>query len=209
MSAEITVPASYLAVLKLFAADRDIRMCLNGILVEPCGSYTLLVATDGHRLGVFRVSSRLSAPPVILPIEMLRHVKHHGDAVLCVANDRKLEVRYEGAVFNGLAIEATYPDWRRVLPETAASGKGAQYNTDYLNDLGKACRMLHGNGGRKFPTLAHNGNGGAIIGLQHEDFIGILMPMHLYPTATVPTWAKKKTGKPVDSENRTKRAVTT
>ena len=52
MEIKLTVRAEAIAVLKLFASDKDVRYCLNGINLEIGAAESRLVATDGSMLAL-------------------------------------------------------------------------------------------------------------------------------------------------------------
>ena len=77
MEIKLTVRAEAIAVLKLFASDKDVRYYLNGINLEIGATESRLVATDGSMLGCFRVESEqpeVDAPltDIIIPNDLLK-----------------------------------------------------------------------------------------------------------------------------------------
>lgn len=196
---KVTVPAEYIAVLKLFTATKDIRYYLNGINIEAAGTEARLIATDGHRLGIFRVlhESAFVAKPltnVIIPNELLVGIKPtKRDVVITIgpreegSTSRSVTLSQNGTSIVGKTIDGRYPDYRRVIPREV-SGEAAQFNANYIGDLGKAARILYGS---KYtcPTIGHNGDKGALIDLGKEDFVGVLNPMRGDFPKSAPTWA--------------------
>ncbi len=186
----LTVPATYIAVLKLFTANRDIRYYLNGISIEVTGTEARLIATDGHRVGVFRaqVEQPVAQPltDVIIPNELLAGIKPKGVVAFIIGpkengtNSRSVRVhpQCDEYAVTGKTIDGRYPDWRRVIP-CEVSGEAAQFNPNFIGDLGKASRYLHGKGpfSHSHVGIGHNGDRGALIDLGKEEFVGVLMPM--------------------------------
>ena len=83
MEIKLTVRAEAIAVLKLFASDKDVRYYLNGINLEIGRKETRLVAADGTMLGCFRVESEqpdVDAPltNIIIPNDLLKPIKPTG-----------------------------------------------------------------------------------------------------------------------------------
>lgn len=195
----LTVPAAHIAVLKLFAGVNDVRFYLNGIYVEFGPGGTRLAATDGHRLGVFQHAATFDKPDcVTIPNNLLAHVKAKGDVEITVTLSadpiapHSVTVSYGGVTASGKGIDGKFPDWRRVLPTGALSGVAAQFNASYVGDLAKAYKLLHT--GARFPTacIRHNGEGGALIDLDHQKFVGVLMPMRIKDDGYMgqaPAWA--------------------
>lgn len=61
------VNPKYFAAINLFAADRDVRYYLNGVFIEPHPEKgVLIVATDGHRLGMIHDPSGFTDRPIIV-----------------------------------------------------------------------------------------------------------------------------------------------
>lgn len=191
----IKIPARFIAALKYFAATQDIRYYLNGIYIEAAGDDTILVATDGHRIGYARVAATLPAgTQMIVPNDILRAVKAKGDVAIAL-DGNALTLTYDGATYSGKAIDGKYPEWRRTLPKEL-SGVAGQYNAGYLGDLGKVAAILVRAG--KQPTIAQNGEGPAFISFDGEqNFYATLMPMRAIPLPNVPQWLKPVETKPI------------
>ena len=198
---QLTVPAKYIAVLKLFSSVKDVRYYLNGICLEIGHTESRLVATNGHILGCFRVVS--DQPDVDKPLtsicignDLLKHVKSAGDVEFTIGapvsdTDARREVRinHAGLTVAGHTTDAKYPDWRRVMPQKV-SGEAAQFNPEYIGRLAKAWGYLHGKL-QSSPGIGYNGQGCALIGLEDSDFIGCIMPItdgHVAVPATPPEW---------------------
>ena len=187
MEIKLTVPARYIAVLKLFAAEKDMRSYLNGICLEIGRTESRLVAINGHMLGCFRVAS--DQPDIDNPLtsiciasDLLKHIKPAGDVEFVIGapvsdTDGRREVRITYAELSifGHTTEAHYPDWRRVIPDKV-SGEAAQFNPEYIGRLAKAWACLHGKG-QPFVSVAHSGDSSALIGLGCVDFVGVIMPI--------------------------------
>jgi DNA polymerase III subunit beta len=86
----------------------------------------------------------------------------------------------------GVPIDGQFPDWKRILPRQV-SGEVAQFNGDYVADCTKAAQLLN-ESKEAFATIAHNGNGPALINLSADAF-GVLMPMlATAPPSVLPHW---------------------
>jgi DNA polymerase-3 subunit beta len=198
MEIKLTVPAKYIAVLKLFAAEKDMRSYLNGICLEIGRTESRLVAIKGHMLGCFRVAS--DQPDIDNPLtsiciasDLLKHIKPAGDVEFVIGapvsdTDGRREVRitYAGLSIVGHTTDSKYPDWRRVIPDKV-SGEAAQFNPEYIGRLAKAWACLHG---KRSPmvAIAHNGDSAALIGMDDSNFCGLIMPIGKH-FVTVPAYA--------------------
>ncbi|MCI0350569.1 MAG: hypothetical protein L0Z53_14185 [Acidobacteriales bacterium] len=188
---KVTVPAKYICVLKLFCAQKhDVRTHLRGVCLEILGTEARLVATDGYRLGVFRV--RNAGLPVAtemltaaIPSDLLADIKPKGSVIITlgeqdkVSIERPITIEYPGGgIVTGRTIGGSYPNYRRLIPREL-SGDAAQFNAEYIADLAKAARILHEskNISMCLPTIGYNGKDAALIDLGNEDFVGVIMPL--------------------------------
>jgi len=212
MEIKLTVRAEAIAVLKLFAADKDVRYYLNGINLEIGRKETRLVATNGVMLGCFRVESEqpdVDAPltNIMIPNDLLKPIKAKGMVEILigpletkkdakgeevpVSNARPVTLTYAGLSMSGKTLDGIFPDWRRAIP-SKVSGEAAQFDPRFTGTLAKAWSILHGGKGPHCVGLGFNGNDGALITLADENFVGVLMPLHPHAVTapeTPPCWA--------------------
>lgn len=129
----LNVPAARLAKaleLTLVAAAREMgRYAINGIHLRGRGERLDVVATDGRRLAVVRLSvaglPAIFADPdrdIVLPIklaqETLRLCSAAGSAAAKLAlTDRTFRVTVGGATMSGLLIQGTFPKYETVVPK--------------------------------------------------------------------------------------------
>ena len=204
---EFYVRGEVLAAIKLFAATADPRYYLNGVCFEVGPSEVRLIATDGCMLGVFRVKY---PPPAltdtvfqaIVPLDLLRNVKGKVPVLVALGepegedNTRRVEVTPAGgATTVGRTIAGRYPDYRRVI-SAHVSGELAQFNPRYIETLRKAYSALHGAKALPAIGIGYNGQDGALLTLDDEDFVGVLMPLRKGTCAvmvTAPAWAHDTT----------------
>lgn len=208
MDISITVPALYINVLKLFAGKNDVRHYLNGICLIVGNVESRLVATDGHRLGCFRLREKADIPKTcafIIPNALLDNVKAKKQIDITVHNvtpdDFEAPPRYsprkavsiivdERMTLNDFTVDGTYPDISSVFSEKV-SGEIAQFNGEYLGDLDKVAKLLHPKqryAAARTLAIGHNGRKGAVVDLGYDDFTCVLMPrLDKAPTAS-PSW---------------------
>lgn len=188
----ITLTRAQLRSALIFAAEKDIRYYLNGVLLQvgECGDCRL-VATDGHRLAVLAVGDHPGATPgeYIIPREAIKPVKRasrtNGQSVqvdICIpaenGDTRGTALIKSGAdiIAGGALIPGKFPDWQRVCPEPSRmSGEPGTFNAFYLGDIGAALVEF----GDKFPALEilHNGtSAGLVLNPEHGLMVAI-MPM--------------------------------
>lgn len=179
---EILVPTKYLKVLKLFAACKDVRKCLNGLCFEfGGGKTTTIAATDGYLLGIFRVEGEVQGEcqQFIVPTEAMEKSANSSAHALFTfsSNAGGKEVKVFGecsATITMAAIEGKYPNIGLLVTDSV-SGIPSAFNPAHLATLSKAAKILHRNPLRF--SVADNGHSRCPIDLQHEDFTGVVMPL--------------------------------
>lgn len=184
-SYEIEIPAKYINVLKLFAAKKDIRYYLNGICVEfGANKETVLAATDGYRIGAFKVGNPISIESrhqFIIPNSFLNKFKpsktlinipftfFYEDGV-----QRIKAVDGDNLQISCDAVNGRFPDYYKLaIKET--NGLASKINPQFLLDLEKASKILHSS--KSMYSVGLNGEGGVPICLHEDAFTGLIMPM--------------------------------
>lgn len=207
MEIKLTVCAEVIAVLKLFAYNKNVRHYLNGINLEIGRNEARLVASNGAMLGCFRVESEqpdVDAPltNIIIPNDLLKPIKTTGLVEITigeretkdngpVSNVRPVTITYAGLSISGKTLDGEFPDFRRVIP-SKVSGQPAQFDPRLIATLAKAWSILHGSNSPHCVGIGFNGNDGALITLADENFVGVIMPLHPragVPPDAPPSWA--------------------
>ena len=190
------VKQSTLTAMLILAGKKDIRYYINGLLIEWNDKTTKVVATNGHLLGVYDC----------MPVEFCENFNNGTGSVVIPADAilklPKTTARFDPVVtftqpepvlfplawvmtVNGMtipfeAIDAKYPDWRRITDNLKTTNEPAGYNLSYLNDFEKCGNILAG--GTKLKTMNRtvihqNGNSGALVEFNGVDyFAGVIMP---------------------------------
>lgn len=200
--ATFSFPIRALKAAAIAASNERARYYLNGVFVEPCGDYACFVATDGHRLNVFRVTGAIGklGVGIIIPTHVIaqikiaaRDVRAQPEAALIVEGG-KYALQFDGVTYAFEPIDATYPDWRRITP-SEVSGESYHFNASYLEDFNKALQIASGRkDARAF--LHQNGQNPALVEFQFEEKspvqgFGVLMPYRGPDVASFkrPEWA--------------------
>ena len=210
MEIKLTVRAEIIAALKFFAADKDVRVYLNGINLEIGATESRLVATNGHYLGCFRIESEqpeVTTPlgNIIIPNDLLKPIKAKGMVEIAigpletkkdakgeevpVSNARPVTLTYAGLSMSGKTLDGTFPDFRRVIP-SKVSGEAAQFDPAYIGQLAKVAAALYGKE-NKHVGIGFNGNDAALLDFGDENFVGVLMPLRpnvVTAPRTPPDW---------------------
>lgn len=183
------IPTKYLFTLLHFAGKTDTRENLNAICLQIGLTESRLLASNGHKLGVFRISEGGAPGEWIIPRAAIEAISKKVKEVDITVEGDKVSITAGGNVSTWeLVTGYQYPDVRRVVPATV-SGEATQFNGNYLVDLNNAYKALHPRSDYTYPYILPNGSGAALVDLQHEDFIGAIMPLNLkadgaYPAKT-------------------------
>ena len=197
-----------LEAINLAASKDDTRYYLKGVLIETYKDGKQgMIATDGHRLAsLYMQPAEEVASSYILSTDDAKKIILYGKAesksipknstdfiAVDIATDDKASLTvYIGLFektgelvkilnsFTTKAIDGTYPDWRRTIPQQrdAISG-GFEFNADYMADFGKMAKLLTG---LKTPCICVKMLGDYRTPLKIEiadcpNFAGVLMPM--------------------------------
>jgi len=184
-----------------FAAKNDVRYYLNGVFIEPIQDGNLrLVGTNGHIMGVAisRYSDDgdiLEAPVIINRDQVIQALKATGRKTTSIGMSVDGEVVTLGNIVDK-CIDATYPDWKRVLPKLPTSGEAARFDPYYVTEAEKAFAAYVGVTFQKkgdSMELHQNGGSAAVIidARAGDDAIAILMPkgeLSVGPFEGYPDW---------------------
>lgn len=211
---KLNLKARLVAALPQFKADNDIRYYLNGVYVEPIeGGGALIVATNGHAMGVWRdMTGEVERPAVLRIGKRLESACLDSDYKRLVIIDDRLAVLEE--LPNKTAIKmatktpittevyvqektgtkgswevpGTYPIWRKVV-----QGKAQQNLTDtlsavYINTVRKALKIGTGDASAYIAFLqGEKDKGIAVTSRSAPDFFGVIMPVR-EEAAAYPDW---------------------
>jgi len=161
---------------------------LHGVHVESIGDGDcLLVATDGHRLGVMRLSPQSDEPfkpDLCFTIstnnkELMKTAKAKiNQTRILVIDFTKQQIVIKSKEHGGETMIAIFPheilgdfpDWRRVFPCGVNGDSSFGYNADYVQSFAysKSDSLVH---------ISPNGNNSALVTNTDSRFIGAIMPM--------------------------------
>lgn len=164
--------SNILHAMATLAAKKDISYYLCGILVEWNPTTTRIVATDGHKLGIYNLPNQNNATSgsVIIPLEALTGLK--GDVIIG-ANT----LTTSDSVKTFTPVEGRFPDYARVVPKEKANWIAGNFNIDYMAQFQKVARML----GKKGDSAVfyHNGEREAakVTLTSDTNFLGVIMPL--------------------------------
>ena len=181
------------SMAKLFASKEATRYYLKGVFVEFHGDHCLYVATDGKVLMIYKQDGQFDDyENVIIPSDqLLKHKftkKEKGDAAITMA-DGFLTIERDGTRQEFRPIDATFPDWRRVVPQRGYEMEMAWYDPKLLqrfNDFSAAIdgpKRFDGKPAKVF--VAPNGDSPAWVPIIEGKCVGVIMPMRADTTSHV------------------------
>ncbi len=169
-----------LAAMTCFASKDESRYYLNGVLVEFDATGATYIATDGIRMLAYRDErddgNRLIGN-FIVPTSICRSFKikkDESDYGKAFVDGPRLVIARGYTDIHFVPIDGQFPDWRRIIPQLAASGTTAQFDPLLLADFRKFGMAVD----LPLPFVAHNGDGPSFIwypGARHV--VGIIVPV--------------------------------
>jgi len=178
---KINIPTAMLKAALICASTDKSRFYINGVYVDPKG---FLISTDGHRFfcGQINLVDVPAFEGWIIPSDAIkRALAGYKSVTIEISRERCGDVACT-------PIDAVFPDWRRVIPKDTLSREPAQYNPDYLADMGKIGKAL----GVKSSLSAHvhhDGNNPAGVTFPGvENAFAVLMPMRAHATDGDSIW---------------------
>lgn len=193
MSAEkisIRVPDYHLRAISLLAASGDIRYHLESVYIEATPTETRVTATCGRCLGTINHETanggipdegvRLIVPAAAIKAIPKRPIRDALTLFIEPVSEARWSITWGDAGVLFRPIEAKYPEWRKVIPEST-SGNVAQFNPALIMKFSKVQKALHGAAAdRHFPRVNHNGSEGALITFDLvPKFTGVIMPIRM------------------------------
>lgn len=168
-----------LKALLCLAGKKDIRKCINSVLIEVDNGAVRGVATDGCILGVTILGYYPEAAQgqYVIPREFLdQAVKVKGDFTLILDADN-VELKSSSASYMSKLLNELFPPWRRVIDSADINNDDltatGHYDADILAQIAKAGKAL----GRKhgYFRFTQRGSAAALWQLA-DDFCGVVMP---------------------------------
>ena len=174
------IPADTIKALLVIAAKNDTRGYLKSVCIDVRASDAVAVATDGHKLLALPLTLADDAPALVPgcyiirreSLESVKPVLKRPITVTIDATARTATLNNGDAATTAPLMDATYPDWRKVVPLTV-SGEVSQFNADYVGAFGTVHTLL---GSKYSPVIRHNGDAAARVVLAGHA-VGVIMPM--------------------------------
>ena len=184
---ELQLTIEQVKALLVITPKSETRYYLCGVLLEVRDDRAILVSTDGNRMLILRPDARIEGDNVrdgrwIIPRDLLASVKVKKGGALFLSLDQfsgdtaaRARIITGGSELSAPTVDATFPDWRRVVP-VSASGELAHYDPAYVGDFGTVAELL--SGARINARVHHNGTReGAPVELGVDNALGVVMPL--------------------------------
>lgn len=181
MTNTLTIQTALLKAALICASTDKHRHYITGVRVDPKG---FLISTDGHRFFCAQIDLTDVQPfeGWTIPSDAIkRALAGYKSLTIQISRERCGDVACE-------PIDAAYPNWCRVIPKDELSGETAQFNPDYIADMGKIGKVL-GVTGSLTAHIHHDGNNPAGVtfpGVEHA--FAVLMPMRAHATDGDSIW---------------------
>jgi len=180
---KIHISRDKLKAAAIFAATKDIRYYLCGVLIESTPMQTRIVATDGHALFIAKDDAdNVGTFAGIMPNDTVKQIlswkaPYKAAPVVITTNDdtageHRAEWAGNTAVFK--TLDGKFPDYARVVPEKV-SGDASIIDPELLMKCKTAAKTL-GTSAKGYFAFAQGGDGSAIAVFSSEAF-AVIMPM--------------------------------
>lgn len=207
-----------LKAANVFASKEETRYYLNGVFFELDKAGLNFVATDGHRAIVIpqicdkeEFALAISLHPegcnYIIPRDLIERIKliRGIDECEIFFREGKITIEYEGNSYNGEAVDGTFPDYKRIMPdqdkivkdekarrkELTAKDRAQSYvdmydvfeigfNPAFLSDFAKINTILgYKNQGVRMTMIDRSSPVVITLGADRSLYTGVLMPMRV------------------------------
>jgi hypothetical protein len=211
-----TVKIAELKAMSVFAGTEDKRKFLNAVRVEVMGHQTLLIASNGHVMGVLCCESpeQVDIEPgvVTVPLDAIKALKTTrflqwvtvstiDDPGVVVLDDQQ----GERAIVQPDGHDVAF-SWRRVVPVEVSHERAEGFDSEYLGRFAAFAKIMKGKRDYKqMIRVFDNGNDAAIVKLSgFTQFFAVLMAMRHTKNGppprepTLPDWFTSEAPESVD-----------
>lgn len=191
----LKIPTNLLNAIHQFAATKELRYYLNGVLIEMHGGVLRLVATDGALIGVCLLPDEYPEKADfawIMPNAMVDAIikSKIKQAYVTVGPDSvekgssaTLSVSLNGAQLSFRAIEGRFPDWRRVVRLSNAPIMPSNFDAALLGRIAKASK-LSGSSKWGYFGLLQCGDKMGLFSIDGVNIVGAISPLNPKVTPT-------------------------
>lgn len=170
----------------IIAPAKDPRFYLNSVFLDGASGH--LVSTGGGALLATKHSDLKGAPSVIMPrdvlAKVLKQAPKKADAIEVTIGDGVLTFTpAPGVSLAATAVDATYPQWRQVVP-ASCNGEAGNYDPALLARVGDALQTLAGTRTQQHVRMWQNGPAlAALVALpgagSYVPHVAVIMPLRV------------------------------
>ncbi|MCS7202136.1 MAG: DNA polymerase III subunit beta [Dictyoglomus sp.] len=109
------------------AAEDEIKQVLTGVLMESKDRFIYIVAVDGHRLALTKISSSSEIPSVIIPAKSLKEFqriisKIKTEEIGVAFLDSQILLKCESVYFTSRLLQGQFPSYDKIIPTDFLTG---------------------------------------------------------------------------------------
>jgi len=199
---EFSIMRGQLKAMLVLAATKDVRYYLNGLHVRQGQFGTIIEATDGHLLGMLRISTEPKPQAeVILERDSLKPLlgtKRQADELVeFYVSEGVVKAAAVGINLTMKAVDGVFPDTSRVTPKNGdlliEPDAPSAIDPYLLVRFAEVSAAL--DGGKVW--VRQRGQGTCLVNIEVPDFIGVVMAMRGYEQFNVPVWVHGAERQPV------------
>lgn len=198
---KLNLQARLVAAIYAFKAKNDIRYYLNGIYVAPIeGGGAVIVATNGHAMGMWRdITGQVERPAILRVSKDLRNAcKECETHRLSIADGRLVVVGADGADVYiqpndvdspGWEVPGKFPDWLKVVPDKCQIGPMGAFQPQYAKLVNKALLIGRGSDFASVTLRQSEKNLSILVASPDSpDFAAVIMPVLDDGKGAYPAW---------------------
>lgn len=184
-----TVKIAELKAMSVFAGTEDKRKFLNAVRIEVTDHNTLMIASNGHVMGVLCCENpeQVDVEPgaVTVPLDAIKALKAtrflqwvtvstNADPDVVLLDDHQ----GERAIVQPEGHDAAFP-WRRVVPVEVSHERAEGFDADLLGRFALFAKIIRNKRSlQQMIRVFDDGNNGALVKLSgFTQFFGVLMAM--------------------------------
>lgn len=208
MKATIAIPE--IKAMMVFAAVEDKRVHIKGVRVEVTEEQTLLIATNGHVLGVLQAARdedvEHEVGTVVVPLDAVKALKTERLlrwVTISTGKDPDAVTLHDHNGDTTVVLPEGHDapfEWRRVMPLNVSGEPAPGFDSEYLGRFAAFAKAIKHKGYRAMVRVFENGGSPALVKIYAwPEFVGVLMPGNerlLQIEPGLPDWLTGK--KPAD-----------
>lgn len=185
----VTIDRNALRGMLNFAAKKDIRYYMNGLLVEATPEKTRRQSAHGHVLGVYTCDAPRKNPntgnvSVILPRDLCERIKADKNEPLLTleVDGDNVSLVDCGQRIGATRIDGKFPDYTATFPAEADEHEPGNFNPELVMKFAKFAKAI-GRGPQSVRLTQNGPERAALVTIDGErGFVGVIMPLRVSDT---------------------------